>query len=138
MGVKQMARVIRAEVARARGRQQQALAILGDPGVWLHHLPTATDYSIAHERFLRGELLRELNRPNEAIQWYATFPDPQAYDLMYLGFATLRRADLYDRLGNRSAALRSYQRLASLWRDADPELKPLRDAAVKRIQALGG
>ena len=83
-------------------------------------------------------MLREVGRRREALDWYATFPDPEAYDLAYLPAATLRRAELYDRLGNRAAARRFYARFADLWRDADPELQPLRAEALRKWSAAGG
>ena len=124
--VRRAARVLRAEVARARGQSLQALQILGEKPVPLGRLPRESDHALAHERFLRAELLREVGRQREALKWYATFPDPEAYDLVYLPAAILRRAELYERLGDQAAARRFYARFADLWRDADPELQALR------------
>lgn len=136
--LRQMARLLRAEVARARGTSLQALRILGESPAPLDRLPRESDYALAHERFLRAELLRDIGRRQEALRWYSTFPDPEGYDLAYLPAATLRRAELYERLRNPAAARHYYERFTELWRDADPELQPVRAEALKRLKALGG
>jgi hypothetical protein len=121
--VARASRLLRAEIARAAGDRGRALTILGGPVPAGSRVPTGFAFPLAHERFLHGELLRELHRPGEALRWYSTFPDPGGYDLMYLGRATERIAESYAAFGNRPAAAKFNSRLALLWRDADPTLK---------------
>jgi DNA-binding SARP family transcriptional activator/TolB-like protein len=121
--VARASRLLRAEIARAAGDRGRALTILGGPVPAGSRTPTGFAFPLAHERFLHGELLRELHRPGEALRWYSTFPDPAGYDLMYLGRATERVAESYAAFGNRPAAEKFNGRLALLWRDADPTLK---------------
>jgi hypothetical protein len=45
---------------------------------------------IAHERFLRAELAAALGRTDEALRWYATFPDPRTCDLTFYSAALER------------------------------------------------
>jgi ATP/maltotriose-dependent transcriptional regulator MalT len=55
------ARLIRAEVLRAKGQLAQALALLGAPRPLPGQvMPDALQYPSAHERYLRAELLRDL------------------------------------------------------------------------------
>ena len=55
-----------------------------------------------------------------------------------LGPWHLHRATLSEQLGARAQAIEDYQMVAGLWRDPDPELRPLRDearAALARLTA---
>lgn len=82
------------------------------------------------------QLLRELGRDEEALRWYASFPDPSVYDLMFLAPAQLRRAEIHDRRGERPQAAEHYRRFLELWQDADPELQPLVTQARQRLEGL--
>ena len=114
-------RIITAEQLRAAGKPKDALAALGSPAiepdarlprVWAHHR--------AHERFLRAELLAEAGRTAEAAAWYATFPDPTAFDLPYLPVALSRRAAILRKLGDVRNADDIEIQLSRLLADADP------------------
>ena len=84
------AKIIRAEVRRTHGTPAEALAILGNPMPTGNRIPEGFAFPLAHERYLRAELLREAGRSAEAARWYATFPDPAGYDLWYAGLARKR------------------------------------------------
>ena len=49
----------------------------------------------------------------------------------------LWRGALYERLGERAAAIDSYRRFVSLWAEADPALQPQRDSARASLRRLG-
>lgn len=51
--------------------------------------------------------------------------------------AHFRRAMLYEPLGEPAKAVEHYDRFARLWRDRDPELRPMVDSARARLAALG-
>jgi hypothetical protein len=121
--VARVSRLLSAEIARSAGNPARALTILGKPEPEGSRAPAGFAFPLAHDRFLRGELLRELHRPGESLRWYSTFPDPGGYDLMYLGKATQRVAESYAAFGNRAAAERFNSRLVLLRRDSDPALK---------------
>jgi hypothetical protein len=55
------------------------------------------------ERFLRAELLRALGRDDGALRVYASFPDPQGYDLHYLALSHLGRVRIHDARGDRES-----------------------------------
>ena len=119
------ANLLRAELLHSRGKLAEALAALGQPHVLPNRvLPGTLAYPSAHERFLRAELYRELGKNREALQWYETFPDPAAYDLMYLAPVHFRMAQIYERLGNRAQATAAYNRFIALWAGADADLQP--------------
>ncbi|MEO8194935.1 MAG: BTAD domain-containing putative transcriptional regulator [Gemmatimonadales bacterium] len=134
--VARLATLIRAEIARSAGNPARALVLLGTPRMdGLRFTPGFT-FPVAHERFLRAELLRELGRTGEALRWYATFPDPAGYDLWFLGIATTHLADSYGVLRNPSAAKEYYLRVARLWSEADPVLQPVRGRIVQQVKTI--
>jgi hypothetical protein len=94
-------------------------------------------FASADERFLRAELLRAAGRDAEALRWYETFPDPGGYDLHYLAPAHLGRARIHERRGERALAAAQYRRVAELWAECDPELRPVVDDARRAGAALG-
>jgi tetratricopeptide (TPR) repeat protein len=60
-------------------------------------------------------------------------------DEMYnLAFAYRRLGELYEVKGNREKAIDYYGRLATLWRDADPELQPQVREVKQRMARLAG
>jgi DNA-binding SARP family transcriptional activator/TolB-like protein len=133
-----IARRVRAEWAWRRGDAAGALRRLGEPELPLDTLlPRFGSFASADERFLRAELLRAAGRDAEALRWYETFPDPGGYDLHYLAPAHLGRARIHERRGERALAAAQYRRVAELWAECDPELRPVVDDARRRLAALG-
>jgi tetratricopeptide (TPR) repeat protein len=134
-----LAGAVRAHAAWQARRPDEALGALAEPGVWPdRRLPRLENYPKDDERFLYAELLRAAGRRDEALRWYATFPDPNGSDLAYLAPSHLRRAELYDALGRRAEAAGHYRRFVDLWRDCDPALRPERERAERRLAELGG
>ncbi|HEV2129500.1 MAG TPA: hypothetical protein VGR27_00265, partial [Longimicrobiaceae bacterium] len=132
---RRLARGVRAEVARIGGQPHDALRLLPEPGVWPDdNLPRAENYGKERERFLYAELLRTVGRDEEALRWYATFPDATGADLIYLAPSHLRRAEIHERRGEREKATEHYRRFIELWQDADPELQPLVSRARQRLE----
>ena len=50
----------------------------------------------------------------------------------------LRRAEIYERLGDKSQAVEHYTRFLDLWKDADPELQPTVRDVKQRLAKLVG
>ncbi|WP_420126835.1 BTAD domain-containing putative transcriptional regulator [Longimicrobium sp.] len=100
--------------------------------------PVPLDGRAPHTRWLRAEMLHAAGRLREALRWYATFPEPIAYDLPYLAPAHLRRAEIHERLGDRREAVWHYEAVLDIWRDPDPELRPELDAVRHRLAQLQG
>ncbi len=114
-----MARLLRAEMEWRRDRPRAALGILGTPRLDRIMLPELNSAERAHERWLRAELLHALGEYDEALRWYATFPDPQGYDLAYLAPSHLRRAEIHRRRGETALASAHLTRFRDLWRRAE-------------------
>jgi DNA-binding SARP family transcriptional activator/TolB-like protein len=129
--------VARARIAWSRGDAAEALRYLGEPRILPDRtLPVLGTYIIADERFLRAELLRALGREEEALRVYASFPDPQGYDLHYLALSHLGRARIHDARGDAAGAATHYRRFIALWAESDPELQPLVREARARLDGL--
>ena len=132
-----LGRGVRVEVARARGRADQALAILDSAGFWSPRprggqKPTGGSlfYLKEYEGFIRAELLHTLDRDREALQAYQGIAD----QLFHSGApAHLRLAEIYERRGERQKAREHYARFAELWKDCDPEFRPLVEEARRRM-----
>jgi DNA-binding SARP family transcriptional activator len=132
-----LALTLRAELAHRRGSPEQALALLNARSR-APSLGAATTVlgSGAYERYLRADLLRELGRLDEARAWYESMGQTAVPELPFLGPAELRLAQLADAGGDRTRAVAHYRRAVELWRDCEPELRPVRDAAARRLRQL--
>ncbi len=129
---------VRAHTAMAQGQREEALVgfdrgrlTLVSEGLLLTAVGTQ-----ALERYLRGELLREIGRDREALAWYASTSQTQVDQLAYLAPAHLRQAEIYEKLGEKQKAAEHYRRFVELWKECDPELRPLVDEARRKAAAI--
>jgi len=99
-----------------------------------HYVSFSFRPAYAHARFLRAEILHELGQDDEATRWYGSLSEQ--YDAMYLPLIHLRMAQISQRAGNVGAAANHYTRFVALWKDSDPELRPLVDQATAALQKL--
>lgn len=90
------------------------------------------------ERYLRAELLEALGDEASALGWYRSMGESTTFDLAYLGPSLLRMGRIHERLGNAEAAADAYRELLELWRECDAALRPARDEAARRLEALNG
>ena len=137
--IRDLARTIRADVDLRRGRVAEALKTL-EPvkGEMPPELLTDPFFAEEQARFIRSELLYQLRRDEEAIQWLSNGFQGTPNELMYLAPVNLRQAELYERLGDRQQAVDHYSRFIRLWKGCDPELRPAVDRAKARIASLVG
>jgi tetratricopeptide (TPR) repeat protein len=135
--VADLAHTVRAEVARSRRRPDEALQILEQAGFWAGTYERITGdspfYAREYERFTRAELLVAVGRYDDALRSYATLAD----NLFHSGApANLRMAQIYERQGEPKKAAAHYGRFAELWKDCDPEFRPLVEEARQRQRRL--
>jgi DNA-binding SARP family transcriptional activator/Tfp pilus assembly protein PilF/TolB-like protein len=119
-----LATLLRAQAEARAGRPDAALAVLGEPRLVHRVLPEHSMLERAQERWLRAEMLSRLGRYEEALRWYATFPDPSGYDLVYLVPSLLRRAAIHRARGEPKPAAIHAERAARLRRHAEPGYQP--------------
>jgi tetratricopeptide (TPR) repeat protein len=78
-------------------------------------------------------LQHALGRSDEALKSYVQMAD----NLFHPGApAHLRVAQIYDHQGDRRRAVDHYARFIALWKDSDPELRPLVTGAQQRVKDL--
>ena len=130
----ELAQGLRAQIALAKGRSDSALADLGALRIegWYELAFVSPFYSGAMERFTRAELLRDKGRGEEALGWYRGLGENTTQELVFLGPATLAEARIQRALGRPREAARLYDEFLALWRESDPELKPMLDQAAER------
>jgi hypothetical protein len=80
--------------------------------------------------------LRATGRLDDALRRSVNFSEPTGSDLVCLALSHERRVVIPDALGHRADAIVHSRRLVALWRDCDPELRPLRDRAQQRLTSL--
>ncbi len=133
-----LARAIRARVIRRRGDPRAALAELGQP--WIDPRTHRSHYSSilaqVADRYLMAELLQESGRLAEAAQVYSSVGDYSLDGLPYMPLTHLRRGDVYLQMGDRVRAADHYARFVQAWKECDPDLRPLRAAAEKKLAQL--
>lgn len=126
---------VRAEVATVRGKPGPARALLkqrrGES--WYQYHFASPFLSGSRARYLQAGLEAAAAQGDDAVRravtLFSAFEGYSAFDLIYAGPARLRRAALYERLGDRQAAAADYARFLKLWTNCDPEFRPLLDSA---------
>jgi hypothetical protein len=118
-----LGRGLAATLARAEHGPEHALAVLGPPAIelWFQTTVASPFLSLAHERFLRAELLQEVGRDAEALGWYGSIAQRTPYELVYAVPAHLRRAEIFGRQGYLDAAGAEYEQARVGWAKADAE-----------------
>jgi hypothetical protein len=87
---------LRAALARAEGRAAAGLTMLerSRPELWFQLTVASPFFSLASQRYLRAELLRECGRQQEAAGWYSTIAQRSPYELIYAEPARRRVAEM--------------------------------------------
>ncbi len=132
-----MVATLRAGAAALRNRGPEALRLLepvrGDVPASLLRVPF---YAEESGRYLRAELLQQLGRDREALEWLRHGFADTPTELAYLAPIHLRQAEIYERLGEPRQAAEHYQLMLRLWEHCDPELRPLVTDAKARLARL--
>lgn len=90
-----------------------------------------------YARYVIAERLFNAGRIKEALPWYSSFVDGYDVDgLLYLGPAYMRRAQIYEALGETNKAITFYTRFIELWKDADPGLQQIVEDMKLRLNSL--
>ncbi len=93
----QLIRTLDAEALRLRGRPADALAALErlQADVWFQFAVASPFYAGTYHRFLRADLLAEVGRTAEAVQWWRTIAERSPYEVVFAKEAA-RRASLVE------------------------------------------
>jgi hypothetical protein len=135
--VRDLGRIIRADVAASAGRTAEALALLDGIGGQVPFEQIRLPYfSHEHARYLRSQLLHQAGRDSEALRLVEVAFVGTASELHYRAPSHLLRAEIHQRLGDRAAAAEQYSRFVALWRGCDPALQPLVEDARAELAAM--
>ena len=93
-------------------------------------------HNLVHERFLHGEALQALGDLKGALAWYECMGDVFFVDHLYAGPCALREGEICETLGRRDEAIQHYRYFCRLWRDCDPELRPMVQEVRERLARL--
>ena len=130
------ARSVRAQIDRVQGKPVEALKEL-EPLLAETKNPLESPFvSEAYERFTRAELLNEVGRYPEALKWFDHLVESSVFEFVYLPLSEFRRGEILNRQGDSKGATASYKAFVDLWRDCDPELRPMVDLARRRLEGL--
>lgn len=125
------------EAQRALARADTALAatLLGRATVQtpVELLNSSWFYSQSVEQYERGRLADWSGRLDIALATYAT----ARHSRLLAPIAALRMAEIHERSGDRSGAIREYRRILQLQPRPEPEQEPLAARAAQRLAALG-
>ena len=126
---------IRAGVAMARGSPGTARALLNKRTgeSWYEYHFSSPFLAGSRARFLQADLAAAAATGEEdvrrAITLLSAFEAYSPFDLIYAAPARLRRAALYERLGDRRAAAADYAAVLKVWKDCDAEFRSQLDSA---------
>jgi tetratricopeptide (TPR) repeat protein len=132
-----LAQAVRAHVLTHQGKLKEALHALeaAQREVPFQRGPHSWAFGQPQERFLRAELLSRLGRHEEALGWYQSIHYwPES---VLAGPSHLRQAEILERLGRREQAIEQYRRFVDLWRECDPEFRPMVTGAERALRRLG-
>jgi tetratricopeptide (TPR) repeat protein len=137
--VRSLARTIRADVAAESGRTNEGLTLLeGVRGEIPFELLGLPYFSEEHARYLRGRLLLQAGRHEEALRVVENGFAGTPGELYYRAPAHLLLAEIQQRLGNKEAAMEQYSRFLALWRACDQPLRPVLDGARTQLAQVAG
>jgi tetratricopeptide (TPR) repeat protein len=135
--VRGLGRTIRADVAAGAGHTTEALTLLdGVKGEVPFELIRLPYFSEEHARYLRSLQLHQAGREAEALRLAEVAFIGTPNELHYRAPVHLLRAEIQQRLGNRSAAAQEYSRFTALWRACDAPLRPVVETAKAELAAL--
>jgi tetratricopeptide (TPR) repeat protein len=132
-----LAHSIKAHAFAGQGRLEEALRELETAPRLVPFSRRAASWAFTQpqDRFLRAELLLTLGKPEDALKWYESIHYwPES---VLAGPSHLRQAEIHETLGRRTEAAAQYRRVVNLWRECDPEFRPLLLRAEEAIQRLG-
>jgi hypothetical protein len=135
--VRSLARTIRADVAAESGRPNEGLSLLADVrGEIPYELLGPPYFSEEHARYLRGRLLFQAGRSEEALRLIENAFAGTPGELYYRAPAHLLQAEIHQRLGNREAAAEHYSGFIALWRSCDAPLRPVVEGARTQLARM--
>lgn len=106
-----------------------------EPRVSVEQAVISPFYSLPNARFARARLLAD-TQPAKAIGLYQSLYEFSIDGLVYAAPAHLEQGRIAERSGATAEAARQYEAVLDLWRNPDPELRPIVETARRRLAGL--
>ena len=126
---------LRAHQADAEGRSEAALALVDQLQLQIPYRVLA-GFAYLSPRTMKARILAQQGHSEEALRLEGLADFYEFTEPVLLPLRTWRRAQLLERLGERSRAADEYALFAILWRDCEPALRPQVDEARAKERAL--
>jgi tetratricopeptide (TPR) repeat protein len=141
--IRALALTIRADVAlqdrSAQAAGQELEEVQGKVPLELVRVPAYAnlrEFTQEHSRYLRIFVLRAQQKQREALSWMETSFQGSPSEIVYAAPMHLAQAEVHEGLGEREQAVEHYRRFLVLWRDCDPELRPVLERARSELARL--
>ena len=143
--VRMMIATVDADQAYRRGQYQQVISVLDNlkPAIPLELLVLPRpahlrEYGFEHARYLRGLASAALRNYDDALRWFENGFAGSPQEMAYRAAINFELGHAYERTGDNSRALETYEAGIRLWDRADPALQPKVEDARQRVKALSG
>jgi len=135
---KDLSHSLQAAVFWQSGQAEKTLAELQKLRLegWWGAKPGNQIQSQGFERYLRVLALVKLGRVDEAMKWLSTLGYGSYPEIIYRVPRHILVGEIYEKMGEPQKALENYQIVIKLWRDCDPELRPVVEDINHRIAQL--
>jgi TolB-like protein len=133
--VADLALALRARIQEQRGNAAAALQLLEKQRLMIP-LRYIRYYTKLGEWFLRADLLAALKRPHEALPLYDALTFYSYSEPIFRPVAFLRKARIYEAMGQRQRAIEAYESFAIAWKNCEASEQPLLDEAQRELKRL--
>ena len=122
---------LRGEMATFDGKHEEAVPLLREAiplgaGLGMQYVP------VQDQKYALAASLIELGKENEALRILESFHGDIFHDV----HASLARGEIHERRGERERAIQAYSRAATLYADADPDLRGPYETAQRALDRL--
>jgi tetratricopeptide (TPR) repeat protein len=133
--VADLALALRARIQQQRGNPAAALQLLEKQRLMIP-LRYMRHYTKLGEWFLRADLLTALKRPQEALPLYDALTFYSYSEPIFRPVAFLRKARIYQTLGEGHQAVEAYESFAIAWKNCEASEQPLLEEAHRELKRL--
>lgn len=135
-GIRLAVPYLRAHLAWQQGDLDRALAEIESVRPEDLAFYSGDDASAKVLRYLRAVINQESGRHQDALRWYDTLDRGWLNSMIFTAPKHLHMGEIHDALGNTDQAILHYSRFVELWKDCDPEFRPLVEKASARLDQL--
>ena len=134
-----LGRGLEARIALLDGDEEAArdfVATVQETAMWYGWSTVSPFFSRSAERFLLADLSARQGRFEEALRLYDSFEEHALYDLIYVAPSHLRRAEIFEQLGDSRRAKEHYSKFLHAWENRDARFSPYVQKASVSLSRL--